>query len=430
MLSHLSEAYHQPKNHWDTAKKILTVAIGTMVEYYDYALYGFFSSILASLFFPIDTPSLALLKTFGIFLTGSLSKPFGAVIFGYIGDRFGRAIALKISMIGIIIPTMLMGSLPTYQQLGWISPCLLLLCRIFQGIFTSGASDGMRIFIYESIGHQRPCLAASLSGIACMLGISCASFAASMVTYFSAYPNAWRMPFLFGGILGILVFYTRHHIRETPNFKAYLTVSPTETSLSLLTVLSKHKRIFLSSILLCGAVGGLYHFYMIFLGHYLSHTLAIIDSHTLSSYITKGLFTYTISGLVAGVFADRFGPMRILRYSLTGLLIILPFNALMISHNQFNICAFLITTLLLSFFSTPGFVILLENLHIGVRYRCISIGHSLGSMLFSGSAPIISLWLWHITHHPIAPFIYCFLLIIMGFLAIFLLKYPRIKNHG
>jgi MHS family proline/betaine transporter-like MFS transporter len=422
---HLESGHFKQKIGPSTLKIFFPAIFGTIVEYYDYALYGFCASLLAAQFFPTEDPNLALLKTFGIFLTGSLSKPFGAIIFGHIGDRIGRQISLKISMIGIIIPTTLIGCLPTYENIGWIAPFLLLVCRIFQGIFTSGESDGVRIFIYETIGQHRPCLANSISGIACMLGIYLASFAFSIIMRFEAYPNAWRLPFLIGGLLGMFVFFSRCYLTETPAFVQYLKSSKNIPTNNFFTTILKNKKPIFSTILLCGSVGGVYHFYMVFFGHYLSNTLALVTPKTTSLYTAKALLIYTLCGPIAGILADRFGPIQILKISLIGLFIAAIVNTAMINQGTMNIWVFLATTVLVSFFSIPGFIILLQQFSVSERYRCLSFGHAIGSMIFSGSTPIISLYFWSVTKIPTAPIIYFYFLISIGFLAIFLLEYDR-----
>ena len=182
----------------NTVKVFLPAILGNIVEYYDYTLYGFCAAFFSSQFFPNDDPTVALIKTFGIFVAGSFSKPLGALIFGFIGDRYGRSVALKISMIGIAFPTALIGLMPSYESIGWFAPMLLLVCRILQGIFTAGESDGVRIFIYEFVGKHRPCFATSLTTIAYMIGIYLASYISKLFLSEPMNDWIWRIPFLIG----------------------------------------------------------------------------------------------------------------------------------------------------------------------------------------------------------------------------------------
>ena len=103
--------------------------LGTLVEYYDYALYGFTAVLISQLYFPAVDPTASLLKTYVVFALGSIAKPIGSLIFGWIGDHMGRKIALQWSILGIFIPTTLIGLLPTYEEWGISATIILIFCR-------------------------------------------------------------------------------------------------------------------------------------------------------------------------------------------------------------------------------------------------------------------------------------------------------------
>src|SRR3546814_12794400 len=119
-------------------KTLLTALAGTFIEYYDYALYGFTASLIAVHFFPEDDPTVSLIQTFGIFALGSCAKPLGALIFGSLGDSRGRRFSLRLSMLGIALPTMVIGLLSDYITWGRVSPFILLLCLLFQVLLGAG----------------------------------------------------------------------------------------------------------------------------------------------------------------------------------------------------------------------------------------------------------------------------------------------------
>ena len=139
--------------------------LGTVLEYFEYAIYGFLAPILALHFFPAGDPAAALIKSFGVFAVGSLSKPIGALIFGQLGDTRGRRISLRYSMIGISIPTFIVGIMPGYAAWGWGAAILLVVCRMFQGMFMAGESDGVQVYVFEHFGQKHPCLASKLVGV-------------------------------------------------------------------------------------------------------------------------------------------------------------------------------------------------------------------------------------------------------------------------
>jgi len=399
---------------------VFPVILGTIIEYYDYALYGFCASLLAAQFFPSDAADVALFKTFGVFLSGSLAKPLGAIVFGMIGDRFGRRKALRLSMIGIVIPTVIIGCLPNYESIGWLAPFLLLLCRILQGMFVAGESDGTRVFLYESIGQKWQCFLNNLAGISCMLGIYLASMMASM-TQRCSLVEAWRLPFLFGGFLGILVYGYRAYLAESLAYLDYAKSKPQQT-ISWASAILQNKRYVIAAILLCGASGGAYHFYLVFLGNYLSSVLKILNPEQMSSLMSISVLLYAIASPIAGLLADCFGMIRVMMFSLIGLIIAAYLNIIMLKQGFCNTTLMLMTAVLISFFQAPGFVLLFRHFKTPVRYRCISIGHSVGSMLFSGTAPCIGLMIWHKTNLAYAPMFYFLLLVLVGLAALFILK--------
>ncbi len=431
MITKLSIAYFANLKYKMAVKslhRVLPAFFGTILEYYDYALYGFCVSLIAPLFFIDTDPTVALLKTFGIFFAGSLAKPMGALIFGYIGDKYGRCVSLKISMLGIALPTIGIGLMPTYSSIGWLAPCGLLICRILQGMFTAGESDGVRIYLYESLGKSYPCLTNSLIGVACMIGIYFASLAASVVIAYPTHIWAWRVPFVIGGALGLFVFWSRFYLIETVEFSDCLKTRKQTDLLSFTEIIVKNKRLILATILLCGSVGGGYHFYLVFLGNYLVK-LKMIDLQTIAHYIPKALLVYIVLAPISGILADRFGADKILNLSVKALLIAAIVNAVLIHQGILFPWVVWLTAGILSFFQAPGFVVLFEKFKVDERYRSIGLGHAMGSMLFSGSTPFISLWLWHNTGMVIAPFIYFIALILMGYGALFILRFPANSTH-
>jgi len=253
--------------------------LGTVLEYFEYAIYGFLAPILALHFFPEGDSTTALLKTFGVFAVGSLSKPLGALIFGYLGDRRGRRISLRYSMIGISFPTFIVGLLPSYESWGWGAAFVLVLCRMFQGIFIAGESDGVRIYVFEHFGKKYPCLITTLVGCGAYIGIVIASLVATQIP---STGDTWRLVFLGCSVFGVIVFILRRYLIETPPFLAYQEkhLQP----IPLQQIIKTHWAALIRTIMICGAGGGTYHFYLVFQGTYLSKVLGLIPSSEGSLY--------------------------------------------------------------------------------------------------------------------------------------------------
>ena len=132
---------------------------GHVLECFDNTLYGFFAVMLAPIFFPSESKSAALLASYGAFAAGFLARPLGAMVFGIIGDKFGRRTPLLWTMVFVGIPTAIIGFIPSYNTVGLLAPILLLSCRLFQGFFMGGEFAGVNLYISENfskkvVGHQ------------------------------------------------------------------------------------------------------------------------------------------------------------------------------------------------------------------------------------------------------------------------------------
>mgnify|MGYP000604391333 CR=1 FL=1 len=129
---------------------IFGCAVGNFLEWYDFILYGFFAPIFSRLFFPTEDQFVSLLLTFAVFASACIVRPFSGLVFGYIGDKYGRKRALVYSIILVTIATTLMGCLPTYESVGVLAPFLLVICRLIQGIAVSAEEVGAAILLIEN----------------------------------------------------------------------------------------------------------------------------------------------------------------------------------------------------------------------------------------------------------------------------------------
>lgn len=425
-----------------TIKAISLALLGTLIEYYDYALYGFAAPILAQHFFPQNDPTVLLLQAYGIFFAGSCSKPLGSLVFGYIGDRFGRSLALKISILGIAIPTVCIGLLPDYHTLGSTAPCLLLLCRILQGVFVSGESDSARVFIFESLPKKYRCFSNSLAYCLCMLGIYWASF--SLTTLFTGekillnetfpyefLPNialeSWRIPFLLAGVFGLFLFVLRQSMKETPAFLNIQKKNPVQNNTWRFNIPNKFG-IFIT-LLMTGAAGGQYHFYFVFLPIYLGKilnlsdpTLATVTSTQQSQLLLIFALCLPLAGLLADKLGQRFTLLNLLKITAILIIFLAITNIIFIQQGSLPFPIMVITAVALSFAQANTFVVIINQFNVRERCRGTSLGHALGSMLLSGSTPFISLWIWKFFQIPALAFCYFLILCILSYIALQLLE--------
>lgn len=209
------------KNNNNSFKSIIAAISGNFIEWYDFALYLFLAPVLAKQFFE-GNETLALLGTLTIHAVSFFFRPLGAMIFGHIGDVYGRAIALRISLSGLAALSIVMALLPNYDTLGILATVLLCLCRIGQGICLGGEFAGSMVYLAESVPLQRRSFFTSLSNNASNVGILVASASAMLLSsytdpiFFSSY--GYRILFFMGGIIGVLGFAFRSDLKETTPF--------------------------------------------------------------------------------------------------------------------------------------------------------------------------------------------------------------------
>ncbi|MDF7670539.1 MFS transporter [Orbaceae bacterium ESL0721] len=226
-------------------KTLALSALGGALEFYDFIIFVFFSNIISNLFFSADMPAwLSQVQTFGIFAAGYLIRPFGGIVMAHFGDLFGRKKMFTLSILLMALPTLLIGCLPTYQQIGIFAPLLLLLMRLCQGLAVGGEVPGAWTFVAEHVPNNRVGLACGILTSGLSLGILLGSLVSTaMNRYFS--PDqmddwAWRIPFIIGGIFGFIAMYLRRWLKETPIFIAMQKRKQQESSgkIPLVTVLS------------------------------------------------------------------------------------------------------------------------------------------------------------------------------------------------
>jgi MFS family permease len=203
-------------------KIIAASSAGTLIEWYDFYIFGSLATILASQFYPEGNPTAAFLATLATFATGFAVRPFGAVVFGRIGDMVGRkfTFVLTISIMGAA--TFVIGLLPSYQTIGIAAPIILVALRILQGLALGGEYGGAAIYVAEHAPDDRRgyytgyIQTTATLGLLMALGVVVTLSVSLGETAFEAW--GWRVPFLLSGVLVALALYIRWSLRETPLF--------------------------------------------------------------------------------------------------------------------------------------------------------------------------------------------------------------------
>ena len=207
-----------------TRRIVAAGTIGNLLEWYDFAIYGYFAATIGRVFFPAENPVAQVLAAFGIFALGYLMRPLGGIVVGHIGDRLGRRAALTFSIAAMALPTFLVGLLPGYETLGMAAPILLTLLRMIQGLSVGGEATTSMVFLVEQAPPGRRGLVGSFCSLAAtggfLLGSGIGAAFAALLPPEALATWGWRVPFLLGLLLGVAGWWIRQVIVEEAPPKA------------------------------------------------------------------------------------------------------------------------------------------------------------------------------------------------------------------
>lgn len=390
-----------------THRRVITAGIaGNVMEWYDFAVYGYFARTVGQLFFPSDDPTLSLMAAFGVFAVGFFMRPLGAVFFGYIGDRMGRAHSLLWSVVVMAVPTFVMGLLPTYHDVGIIASILMLLCRILQGLAVGGEYTGSIVFLAERSPPAKRGLVCAWAAFGAVAGILLGSTMGAVIINVMPIADVvgwgWRLPFLFGVVVGAVGFFIRRHVSfdKPPAGKGFpLSQALREHPVEMLQVVG---------ICIANAVG----FYLIFV--YIVTWLKLYAQMKPSTALAINSVNMLIMlGVIlgAGALSDKIGRKPVMGAAAIGILLFAwPLMALMQTGD-----------ILLVFLGQLGFVLLIGSYNAvnpiciteifprNIRCSAVSTAYNITLGVVGGTAPLAATWLIDQTSYPLAPALYVML---------------------
>jgi MHS family proline/betaine transporter-like MFS transporter len=384
-----------------TSRLILAGTIGNVLEWYDFAIYGYFAVSLGRTFFPQQDPVAQVLAAFSVFAVGYVMRPLGGILTGVIGDRYGRRTALTFSVSAMAVPTFLVGVLPGYATLGIAAPILLTLLRMIQGLSVGGECTTAFTFMIERAPAGRRGLHGAIAtcGITAgtLLGSGTGALMTALVPDDALQAWGWRVPFMAGLLAGVAGYLLRRHVQEA-------TAPSRRRGSPLGNTLRHHKWLVarLAGITAFSAIG----FYLMFL--YVVSWLQLVDGVAPARALaitTSSMAILLMVMLAAGWMSDRVGrrtPM--FAAHVLALMSALPLLWLMhhpdprlIQLGQMGFVLILGTTMAI----TP--VIMVEATPYEVRCTAIAIGYNTAYGVLGGLSPLGATWLVHRTDIDLSP---------------------------
>ena len=388
-------------NFAQTRRVIVAGIIGNVLEWYDFAVYGFFATAIGQEFFPHQDRVAQLLSAFGVFALGYLMRPLGGAVTGHIGDRFGRRAALTFSVVAMAIPTFLIGLLPGYRTLGLLAPIALTLLRMVQGLSVGGEYTSSMVFLVEQAPDGRRGLMGALTACGAIAGILLGSAvgAAFTANLSAAALQAWgwRIPFLFGLVVGIGGYVLRRQMVETIATERRERAPIAET-------LQDHWRTVLgfAGLSVFNAVG--FYVSFVFLVSWLQTADHIAPARALE--INSFSMAILLAVVVAsGLLADRFGrkPLLLLA-TVLGFIGALPLFWLL-NHPSAWLAQLgqLGLVLIVGLYGGTQPALLVEAAPLRVRCTAVSLGYNISFGVIGGLTPLVASWLVARTGDEIAP---------------------------
>jgi len=387
-------------------KVLISGMIGNGLEWYDFAVYAYMSLIISHLFFPAGDADAHLLATFGIFAVGFVARPFGGVLFGWLGDKFGRRMALVTSIFMMAIPTGCIGLLPTYAQIGITAPLLLTFLRLLQGLALGGAFSGCITFLVEHAPANRRGLIGSTTisslVIGFLLGAVMASLVKAPLTIEQYESWGWRIPFLLGVPIGFIGFYVRHHCDESPVYETakqggHLSKAPVRD-----TLLHEWRHV-LQAIGIYITVTMPFYLLTAYLLTFSEKNLGLSPQDALLINTAVMLVLFVVAPLSAWL-SDHIGRKKLLVtgalafffgiYPIFMLLMRGDFMSILLAQSAFAV--------LVGLYTGPVPTLLVEMFPTRVRYTGMAVSYNIAAAVFGGTAPMACQWLITRTGDPYA----------------------------
>jgi MFS family permease len=433
-----------PRNtDYPIGKIIFASGLGTMIEWYDFYIFGSLSVVMSGLMFPAGDPAWNLIKYWALFAAGFIVRPFGAIVFGRIGDLMGRKYAFLVTLTIMGLSTFVIGLLPTYATIGVLAPIILLLLRLLQGLALGGEYGGAAVYVAEHVPDKKRGYYTSFIQITATLGLF-VSLAVILVVKkmmtdadFKAW--GWRIPFLLSILLVGMSLYIRMRLKESPLFTS-IKASGKSSLQPLKDSFGNWANFKIVLLVLLGATAGqgiVWYTGQFYALSFLQSTLKV-DLVKSSIIVAVAIALGMPFFVVFGALSDRIGRLKIMMAgNLIAALSYIPIYHAMKNNvgdpKNPNMGMMILLVFIQVIFVTmvygPIAAFLIESFPAKIRYTSFSLPYHIGNGWFGGTLPLIAGLMVERTHNIFSPLYYVISVALMTFLVgtIFLSERNRVQ---
>ncbi|MEJ2761786.1 MAG: MFS transporter [Gammaproteobacteria bacterium] len=405
---------------------LLAGFIGNVVEWYDFALYGYMASFLSRLFFPGQDHLASLLATYGVFAAGFIMRPLGSAAFGWMGDTIGRSRTMLLSVMLMALPTIILGLLPTYASAGAVAPVLLVLVRLLQGLSVGGEFSSSVTYLVETAKPERRGYAGSWANMGSMSGMLLGSGVAAALTTFvddkTVAAWAWRLPFLFGGIIGAIAIYLTRRLPESAHFRQH-EVSHSESS-PLREAFTDNLKQTLKATLFASAYGAMFYYPLVYLPNWASDQASYdLDFAMRVNAGATALLLVLIP--VFGWISDRFFRRTHLIIAAAGLMAVISWPLFLWLHRDGALALVCTQTVLAVLLAVPlgaAPATFVEMFPERDRLSGYSVSYNIGLGVVGGATPMIATALIKLTGNEMSPVLFLVFMALTGMVGMALIR--------
>lgn len=377
---------------------IVTAIAGNILEYYDFTVYSVFAVAIGKAFFPDASDLMQVLSSLAVFAAGFIMRPFGGIVFGYVGDRFGRKAALKFASAGMTISTLAIGLIPTYHQSGVFAPMYLVGLRLMQGLCISGEGAGTAIFALEHSDNFKPGFITALVHSSNMIGTILASLVGIAIEFFLPQGhNSWRIAFVLGGLFGFLVFHLRATTQETPIFQTIKDQRKKHLAahrVSFSNIIKKSWRAVILTFFVGATSSSVVYLVKTYVNIFYNNVMHIDQTRSLA-YLTYTSAVLMMSMPYFGFLSDKVGKDVVLRYATTVTIILITPVLNLMSCDSLILQIIALTALGTMSGSITGvsYIFVISLFKPEERYLGVGFSYNLGIAVFGSTSPMIARWL-------------------------------------